>query len=322
MTSTSQFWQFLLEKSSGRSTDSCAHLGSFDANYGDSRKAETTFDTSNYLLQNDVRRFDNDFFGINSLEATSMDPQQRQLLEVVFECFENAGITLEDLSGAAIGTFVANFTNDFLLMQTKDPDLIHRYTATGIGPPLLANRLSYVFNLRGPSFTADTACSSSLYALHSACNALKLGECNGAIVAGANLIQSPDVSIAVEKAGLLSPSGNCNTFSSSADGYARAEAVGALFLKRVPDAIRDGDKIRAVIRGTATNRCVCPTSLKRTFRNVDLFNSNGRTAGLTQPSARAQVEVIGKAHEQAQIPVSGTQYVEVSDHISPVRRLG
>lgn len=212
--------------------------------------------TGGYFIKEDVRSFDNSFFGINNLEATYMDPQQRQMLETCFECFESAGVTLEQLSGANIGCYVANFLTDFLILQSKDPELFHRYSATGMGLAILANRISNAFNLKGPSFVLDTACSSSMYALHAACSALRMGECEAAVVAGANLIQTPELHLIMVKAGFLSPTSTCHTFDISADGYGRGEGVGALYLKRLSDAIRDNDPIRAVIRGTAVNRQV------------------------------------------------------------------
>ena len=183
-----------------------------------------------------------------------MDPQQRQLLEVVYECLESAGATLDNVSGANIGCYVANFAFDFMTIQGKDPDTYHRYSATGFGPTILANRISHCFNLRGPSLVLDTACSSSLYALHTACAALNAGECDAAIVAGANLIQSPETYIAMTKAGVLSGTSASHTFDSSADGYGRGEGITALYLKRLETAVTDGDPVRSVIRGTAVNR--------------------------------------------------------------------
>ncbi len=174
-----------------------------------------------YFLEDDIRLLENAFFGINNREATSMDPQQRKLLEVVYECFESAGLSLEAVSGADIGCYVGNFTADFMTMQFKDPELFTRYTATGSGPTILANRLNHVFNLQGPSEVIDTACSSSLYCLHAACSALNLHECQAAIVAGVNLIQAPEHHIATCKAGILSSSSQCRTFNESADGYVR-----------------------------------------------------------------------------------------------------
>lgn len=139
-------------------------------------------------------------------------------------------------------------------MQSKDPELFHRYSATGMGVAILANRISNVFNLKGPSFVLDTACSSSIYAVHAACSALRMGECEGAVVAGANLILIPEPHLIMTKAGFLSPTSKCHTFDISADGYGRGEGVGVLYLKRLSYAMRDNDPIRAVIRGTAVNR--------------------------------------------------------------------
>ncbi|KAH6656006.1 hypothetical protein BKA67DRAFT_515368 [Truncatella angustata] len=247
--------------------------------------------TGGYFIDEDIRGFENSFFGINNLEAMYMDPQQRKLLEVVFECLENAGVTLEQASGANIGCYVGNFVTDFITMQLKDPEYVHRYTATGLGTTILANRISHAFNLKGPSFVLDTACSSSLYCLHVACSALWAGECTSALVAGANLIQSPDQHLGTMKAGVLSKTSTCHTFDSSADGYGRAEGVGVLLVKKLSDAIRDGDTIRSVIRGTA-------------------INSNGKTNGITLPSADGQEAVIRKAYDQAGLDYYGTQYVE------------
>ena len=183
-----------------------------------------------------------------------MDPQQRNLLEVVFECLENAGMPLSAASGSNIGCYVGNFTLDYPMMQSKDPDNFHRYSITGFGPTLLANRISHVFDFKGPSVVLDTACSSSLYSLHSACSALRGRECDAAVVAGVNLIQSPDMWMGGAKAGILSPTSTCHTFDISADGYGRAEGVNAILVKPLHAAMRDRDHVHAVITGTATNR--------------------------------------------------------------------
>ncbi|KAM0804375.1 reducing type I polyketide synthase 10 [Usnea florida] len=265
-----------------------------DLNYPNSINA-----TGGYFLEEDIRAFDNSFFGINSLEAKYMDPQQRKLLEVVYECCENSGLSLEKLSGSNTGCYVANFTSDFQILQAKDPDTFHRYSATGMGLTILANRVSYVFDLRGPSMVLDTACSSSLYSLHTACSALISRECDGAFVAGANLIQSPEVHIAAVKTGVLSGTSECHTFDESADGYGRAEGVGAIFLKRLSDATRDGDPIRSVIRGTAAN-------------------SNGKTNGINLPSAYGQEAVIRKAYRRAGLGLDRTDYIEAHGTGTPV----
>ncbi|KAL9110821.1 MAG: hypothetical protein Q9227_004621 [Pyrenula ochraceoflavens] len=227
--------------------------------------------TGGYFINEDTRLFDNKFFGINNVEATYMDPQQRKLLETVYESFESAGVCLENVSGADVGCFVANFTNDFQTMQNKDLEYCHRYTSTGLGSTIMANRISHVFNLRGPSFALDTA-------------------------SAANLIQSPEMYLGAVKAGILSGTSTCHTFDSSADGYGRAEGVSSLFLKRLGDAIRDNDPIRSVIRGTAVN-------------------SNGKTSGITAPSADGQEAVIRKAYANANLRPDETDYIEVGDSV-------
>lgn len=235
--------------------------------------------TGGYFLDGDPRSFENSFFGINNLEATYMDPQQRKLLEIVYECFESAGYSLEKVSGANIGCYVANFTLDFRDIQSKDPDAFHRYSATGMGATIVGNRISHVFNLQGPSFTLDTACSSSLYSLHLACAGLEAGECDSAIVAGANLTLTPEIYLGAVKAGILSDTSMCHSFDASADGYGRAEGVGALYLKRLGDAIRDGDPIRSVIRGTAINRYVSIHTLALSTKvlTIDILVTGKRT---------------------------------------------
>ncbi|KAK5996471.1 Highly reducing polyketide synthase srdA [Cladobotryum mycophilum] len=244
-----------------------------------------------YFIAEEIRNFENSFFGINNLEATYMDPQQRKLLEVVFECLENAGVPLDEASGSNTGCFVGNFTFDYTSMQVREPDYMSRYSATGLGPTILANRISHVFNLLGPSFVLDTACSSSLYCLHTACVALENYECDAAIVAGSNLIQSAEQHIATMKVGVLSPTSTCHTFDSSADGYGRGDGIGALYVKRLKDALRDGDPIRSVVRSSA-------------------INANGKTAGISLPSADGQEAVIRKAMAKGGVRPEDITYVE------------
>ncbi|KAL4993011.1 hypothetical protein BDV10DRAFT_190367 [Aspergillus recurvatus] len=241
-----------------------------------------------YFLNEDLRGFENSFFGINNLEATYMDPQQRKLLEVVYECLENAGVPLDQASGSNTGCYVGSFTVDYMVMQLRDPEYLSRYSGTGLGTTLLGNRISHVFNLLGPSLVADTACSSSLYCLHMACTALERGECDAAIVAGANLIQSAEQHMATAKLGVLSPTSTCHTFDSSADGYGRADGIGALYVKRLKDALRDGDPVRSVVRSSATNA----------------------TTGISLPSADGQAAVIQKAMAKGRVEPDDITYVE------------
>ena len=252
-----------------------------------------------YFLESDIRQFDNAFFGINNLEAMHMDPQQRNLLEVVFECFENAGVRLNDVAGANVGCYVGDFVDDYTIMTLKDPDSTHRYSATGGSRTILSNRISHAFDLRGPSLTLDTACSSSLYCLHAACRALLHGDCDSAIVASANLIQTPEQQIRVSAAGVLSNTSTCHTFDSTADGYGRGDAIGALYLKRLSDALRDNDPVRSIVRSVA-------------------INSDGQTPGITLPSASSQEEVITKAYKLAGLKIEDTDYFECHGTGTPV----
>ncbi|KAI0444212.1 polyketide synthase-like protein [Xylaria telfairii] len=284
-------WKFLMDKRSSQGTIPPERYNVKGFYSPENDKAGTMNVDGGYFLQEDVRQFDSEFFGINNFEATYMDPQQRKLLEVVFECLENAGASLSHISGSNTGVYVGNFTQDNLLMQVRDPDDLRHYHATGTGLTMLANRISHAFNLHGPSLTLDTACSSSIYCLHLAVSALKAGECDGAIIAASNLCMSPAPHIAAMKAGMLSPTSTCHTFDASADGYARADGVDAVYLKRLSSAIQDNDTIYAIIRGTATN-------------------SNGRTPGVINPSAEFQETVVRKAYDTAGLDFSGTDYVE------------
>ncbi|QKX55823.1 uncharacterized protein TRUGW13939_02921 [Talaromyces rugulosus] len=290
-TSTSKLWDLLLKGRSGYCQVPSSRFETSLFHHPDATNSVEENKTGGFFIQDDVRSFDNTFFGVNNMEATYMDPQQRQLLEVCFECFESAGETLEMLSGEDVGCYVANCIIDFLVMQFKDPQQFHRYSATGLGSNFLANRISHAYNLKGPSVVLDTACSSSLYALHSACSALHMGECKSAVVAGANFIQSPEFHLLMIKGGFISPTGTSHTFDTAADGYGRGEGVAALYIKRLSDAIRDGDHIRSIIRSTA-------------------LNSNGHTDGIAYPSVSGQEAVIRKAYAMAGLPTTETDYIE------------
>ncbi|PSN60577.1 reducing type I polyketide synthase 10 [Corynespora cassiicola Philippines] len=291
-TSPHAFWDLLSNGKSGKCNvpKSRFNVDGFYHPNGSERPG-SMMTKGGYFLNEDTREFENSMFGINNLEATYMDPQQRKLLEVVFECLENAGVPLNAASGSNTGCYVGNFTFDYLVMQSRDADYLTRYNSTGMGTSILGNRISHVFNLKGPSLVIDTACSSSLYCLHVACTALENHECDAAIVAGANLIQSAEQHIGTMKAGVLSATSECHTFDASADGYGRAEGIGALYVKRLSDAIRDGDAIRSVIKGSA-------------------INANGKTAGISLPSADGQEAVIRKAMSKASLSPEDITYIE------------
>jgi polyketide synthase PksN len=241
----------------------------------------------------DLERFDAHFFGISPVEARSMDPQQRLLLEVAWESLEHAGVVPAALSGSDTGVFVGIGASGYASEAMKSGDLsqIDAYAATGNTSSAAVGRLSYTLGLTGPNVSIDTACSSSLVAVHLACQSLRLGESRLALAGGVNVLLSPEVSVMVSKARMLSPEGRCKAFDASADGYVRAEGCGVVVLKRLDDAIADGDVVRAVIRGTAVNQ-------------------DGRSSGLTAPSGPAQEAVITRALAAAGVAGADVGYVE------------
>ncbi|KAF7539879.1 hypothetical protein G7054_g1806 [Neopestalotiopsis clavispora] len=299
ISSPADLWQFLVDQKSAQGTVPAERYNIEGYYHPDANRSGSMNVPGGYFIKDDVREFDNSFFGINNLEATYMDPQQRKLLQVVYECLQSSGTTMESVSGSKTGVFVANFSVDFQPMQARDPDYIHRYQASGSGATIMSNRISHVLNLQGPSFTVDTACSSSVYALHQAANAIKTGDCESAIVASANLIMSPEPHIGAAKSGVLSPTGTCHTFDASADGYGRAEAVNAIYIKRLSAALRDGNPIRAIIRGSA-------------------INANGRTPGISLPSGEMQEVVMRQAYREAGLKLTETDYVECHGTGTPV----
>jgi acyl transferase domain-containing protein len=244
-----------------------------------------------HFLEEDISAFDAPFFSISPAEAHSMDPMQRILLEVVYEAMESAGIPASTFAGTDTSCFVGCFTSDYDQIAKRDPELLPKYHAIGTGQAILSNRISYCFDLKGPSVTLDTACSSSLVAVHLACQSLRMGESKTAIVGATHAILNPDVMIGMTNLHFLSPDSKCYTFDARANGYARGEGMAALVLKPLSDAIQDGDTIRAVIRGTAVN-------------------SNGKTTGITLPSRDAQVSLIRSAYRQAGCDPAVTGYCE------------
>ncbi|MHB9858119.1 type I polyketide synthase [Streptomyces sp. YIM S03343] len=239
----------------------------------------------------DIDRFDPAFFGISPREAARMDPQQRLLAEVAWEALEDAGIVPERLAGSATGVFVGIATNDYGHLQFQQYDQIDAHTGTGNALSIAANRLSYLFDLHGPSLAIDTACSSSLVAVEQACTSIAKGDCTLALAGGVNLILSPALAINFAKAGAMALDGRCKTFDSRADGYVRAEGAGVVVLKPLSAALRDGDDVYAVIRGGAVNQ-------------------DGRTNGLMAPNPRAQEAVLRTAYARAGVAPEDVHYVE------------
>jgi phthiocerol/phenolphthiocerol synthesis type-I polyketide synthase C len=238
-----------------------------------------------------VDQFDPEFFGISPREAARMDPQQRLLLEVAWEAMEDAGQVPERLAGSRTGVFIGISTNDYGHFQLGQPALIDAYTGTGNALSIAANRLSYVYDFRGPSMAVDTACSSSLVAIHLACRSLREGECTAALAGGANVILSPAIGVNFSKAGVLAADGRCKTFDARADGYVRGEGAGVVVLKPLSRALADGDPVYAVIGGSA-------------------INQDGRTNGLMAPSRGSQEAVLAEAYRRADLSPGVVGYVE------------
>ncbi len=240
-----------------------------------------------------VDLFDPQFFGIAPREAISMDPQQRLLLEVSWEALEHAGIAPDGLSGSRTGVFVGICTSDYSQLQIKaaDPARFDAYYGSGVAHSIASGRISYVLGLQGPSVSVDTACSSSLVALHLACRSLRSGECRMALVGGVNLILSPENSVTFSKSSMLAADGRCKTFDAAADGFGEGEGCVVIVLKRLSDAVADGDRILALVRGTAVNQ-------------------DGPSSGLTAPNGPSQVAVIREALADGGVDAGHVGYVE------------
>ncbi|MFN6483917.1 MULTISPECIES: polyketide synthase [unclassified Nostoc] len=238
-----------------------------------------------------VDHFDPQFFGISAREAETMDPQQRLLLEVSWEALENAGQIPEQLAGSKTGVFIGISNSDYSRLLFNHPAGTEAYYGTGNALSIAANRLSYLLDLRGPSWAVDTACSSSLVAVHQACQSLRQGDSQLALAGGVNLILAPQLTISFSQTGMMAADGRCKTFDSSADGYVRGEGCGVVVLKRLCDALRDGDNILALIKGSAVNQ-------------------DGRSNGLTAPNGISQQEVIWQALKNANVQPAQISYVE------------
>ncbi|KAE8154183.1 polyketide synthase [Aspergillus avenaceus] len=277
-----KFWEFLINKKDGLCKVPEDRYN-IDAFYHDSTQGHIpgTIRTQNgYFLQQDISQVDAGFFGMSKIEAAKLDPQQRMLLEIVWECMENGGQT--QWCGKDIGCYVGVYGEDWLDLQSRDPQGNDRYRVIAAGDFAIANRVSYEFDLGGPSITFRTGCSSSLVGLHEACQALYSGECSSAVVAGTNLIITPTMTTSMSDNMVISPSGICRTFDAKADGYGRGEAVNAIFIKPLDAALKDGDPVRAVIRSTAVN-------------------CDGKTPGITTPGSLAQERLVRRAYRKAQI---------------------
>nr|POE79798.1 compactin diketide synthase mokb [Quercus suber] len=279
--SPEDLWDFLLDKRSGYSEFPTASLNVESWHHPEKVRPGSMISRGGFFVQNDLNDFDNDFFGLNAIETSSMDPAQKQMLEIAYEALESAGVSLDEIAGEKIGVYVGNMGSDQAL-KSKETEHANTYTSTGISPSILSNRISFALGLMGPSLTVDTACSSSLYALHLACAGLRNGDCEGALVCAPNATRSVEAQLFSSKLGALSPDSRCHTFDATANGYARADAFCGLYIMRLSDAIRCRYPIRAVIRGTAVG-------------------ANGHGQGLTHPESAGQASVIRQAYANAGI---------------------
>ncbi|PSR19687.1 beta-ketoacyl synthase [filamentous cyanobacterium CCP3] len=248
-----------------------------------------------------IDQFDPQFFGISPREAQSIDPQQRLLLEVSWEALESSGSVPNPQIVSKTGVFVGITTNDYarLLTPTGDLDPIDAYYLTGNPLNAVAGRLAYTYGFQGPCMAIDTACSSSLVAVHLAVQSLRLGECDRALAGGVNMILTPENTVALSKAQMLSADGRCKTFDASADGIVRGEGCGVVVLKRLSDAIAKGDQILAIIRGSAVNQ-------------------DGRSGGFTVPNKLAQQALLKQALQAAKVTPEAIDYVEAHGTGTPL----
>ncbi|MEW1601105.1 SDR family NAD(P)-dependent oxidoreductase [Streptomyces sp. NPDC093808] len=290
ITSPDELWAALSE---GRDLVTEVPPDRFDASrYLDRnpRRPGKTYTVAGGFLQ-DYDRFDAAYFGISPREAARMDPQQRLLLEMAVEALDDAGMDADRIAGSDTAVFVGCAGSSALAMMGALPDETDAYTMTGGANSIVANRLSHVFDLRGPSMTVDTACSSALTAVHQACEALRAGRSRMAFAGGVGLLLDPHPYIGFAKASMLSPTGRCRAFSAAADGFVRAEGGGLVVLKPLVDALADGDRVRAVIRASGVS-------------------SDGRTQGMALPSSEAQEELLRTLYRDAGVSPDELVYFE------------
>lgn len=288
--SDAELYDFLVQKKDARGVVP-ADRYNIDAYYDPRGRPGSISTRHGYYLDEDLSRMDASMFSMTNVEISHMDPAQRLLLEVTREALEGAGEG--DFRGKNIGTFIGDFTTDWMDMQHAD--LMHSapYQFIGEADFVLSNRLAYEYNLVGPSVNIKTACSATAEALNEAILAIRAGSCPSAIVAGANLIMSPKGSIGMTVMGVLSPDGSCKTFDSSANGFARGESVCALYIKRLDLALKDGNPIRAVVRACNSN--------------AD-GGGTGRTFGTPNPAAHEAL--IRKTYADAGLDLHGTSVIE------------
>ncbi|XP_033122542.1 highly reducing polyketide synthase easB-like [Anneissia japonica] len=296
VTSTEDFWK-VLQDGKECITEVPADRWSLDAFYDKEQGKQGKIVTRRSGFIDGIDKFDSIYFRISPKEAAAMDPQQRILLEVTHEAFEDAGIIPEELQ-ANCGVFVGIGLMDYAI-QTNNTSTIDPYVVTGSAHSVAANRLSYAFNLKGPSYAVDTACASSMTAMHLACSALRNRECEIAVLGGANALIIPETSAAFSSLGVLSPDGKCCPFSDSANGYVRGEGWGTMILKPLDQALLDNDHVYATIIGTS-------------------ISANGYSQSLTMPSVSAQQQIMEETYRRFGVNMADVEYIEAHGTGTPV----
>ncbi|KAJ5091914.1 polyketide synthase [Penicillium alfredii] len=288
---SNKFWELLYNKRSAFSRVPSERYNVDAFHHPVSGKLNTLSPPGAHFLDQDVSAFDAPFFNITAQEAKAMDPAARMLLEVTYEGLENAGLPVESLAGSDTSCYVGCFTRDYHEMLMRDAETAPMYSITGTGFSLFSNRVSWFYDFRGPSMTLDTACSSSLVGVHLACQGLRAGESKVAVVCGANLLLSPDLGLWLSNLHMTSKDGLSRSFAEGVTGYGRGEGIASVILKPLSDALRDGDTIRSVIRGTGVNQ-------------------DGHTAGITLPNSDAQMDLINATYKAAGLDFADTSYFE------------
>ncbi|KAG9235384.1 polyketide synthase [Amylocarpus encephaloides] len=293
------FYEFLVAGRSARGPVPPERYNSEAFWHPDSHRDGIIGGREGHFIKSNVKAFDAPFFSITPAEAASMDPQQRMLLECVYTALENSGLSMDAVQGSLTGVYVGAFIWDYRDVMIKDVDAPMMYTGSGTIASTLAGRVNWFYDFRGPAFCLDTACSSSMVALHQAIIGLKSGDCDMALACGTNLILSPEMGLELNALGVLNQDGVSFSFDERANGYGRSEGIGAVVLKRMSDAIRDGDTIRAVIRNTGCNH-------------------DGHSPGLTAPARESQSELMRKTYAQVGLDPSETRFFEAHGTGTPV----
>ncbi|KAK4861763.1 hypothetical protein LT330_003798 [Penicillium expansum] len=289
--SSESFWDMIVE---GRcaSTDFPPDRLNIDSHHNvNPNRLDSLSLRGGHFMKEDVALFDAPFFSITAAEAEAMDPQQRLILEATFRALENAGITMEGIARSKTCVFAGSSGHEYLMLQAKDPQYLQKWGITGTTGNMVANRISWFFDLIGPSAAIDTACSSSLMAIDMACQSIWSGDSTMGLAIGSNVILALETSLMMDNLGLLSKDSRCYSFDERGNGHARGEGVGVLVIRPLEDAVRDGDTVRAIIRSSASNQ-------------------NGRTSGITLPSSEMQATLIQEVYRKAGLDMATTRYFE------------